>query len=283
MKTPTFIKIALPLIACGALMSCHSGYWGGSYAVSGSYSNGGYSTSYMYDSTGYPIYGYYGGRPIYAYDTWGNPIYSITLISRGCYIPSWGPAPYYRGRYAPPPHCHHMDRPPKMRHKPDHLHKHYDNHRPGLVHRPGTNKHVHKEAVRKHRQEILDAHRPGLTNRPGVNEHIIKKNKYDKDQLASHHRPGTTYRPGASSLGKPNHIFRPSNNHSSIRKPGEPQRTNNASFSRSSSGRSGASSMIKPVRKPQSSNIRRPGTPSSRHSISSGKKSHSSSRSKGQR
>ncbi len=277
MKTPTFIKMALPLIACGALMSCHSGYWGGSYAVSGTYSNGGYSASYMYDSAGYPIYGYYGGRPIYAYDTWGNPIYSITLISRGCYIPSWGPAPYYRGRYVPPPHCHHIDRPPKMRHKPDHFHKHYDNHRPGLVHRPGTNKHVHKEAVKKHHQEILDAHRPGLSNRPGVNEHIIKNHKIDKNNHVSNHRPGS------ASLGKPNHTFRPSSNHSSIRKPSQPQRTNNVSISGSPSRRPGESSMTKPVQKPQSSNIRRSGTPGSRHSMNAGKNSHSSSRSKGKR
>lgn len=256
-------------------MSCHSGYWGGSYAVSGTYSNGGYSASYMYDSSGYPIYGYYGGRPIYAYDTWGNPIYSITLISRGCYIPSWGPAPYYRGRYVPPPHCHHMERPPKMRHKPDHFHKHYNNHRPGLVHRPGTNKHVHKEAVKNHRHEIHDAHRPGLSNRPGVNQHIIKNNKPSHNKVNLSHS-GSIHRPGAThSFTKPE----PSKNHSSIRKPGQAQQINAGAFSKPKSVRPNTSISSHSPR-PSNSSIRRPGSPSSRHSIKTSKPSHSSSRSK---
>ena len=45
----------------------------------------------------YKRQGYYGGRPIYAYDTFGSPIYSISLIRPNYYIPTWGPAPYYRG------------------------------------------------------------------------------------------------------------------------------------------------------------------------------------------
>ena len=77
MKAYVILKNSLLAAAIGcALSSCYDPYYD-HFSVSGSYSSGGSGVSYMYDSSGYPIYGYYGGRPIYAYDTFGSPIYSI--------------------------------------------------------------------------------------------------------------------------------------------------------------------------------------------------------------
>ena len=93
MKAYVILKNSLLAAALGcALSSCYDPYYD-SFSVSGSYSSGGSGMSYMYDNSGYPIYGYYGGRPIYAYDTFGSPIYSISLIRPNYYIPTWGPAP----------------------------------------------------------------------------------------------------------------------------------------------------------------------------------------------
>lgn len=75
-----------------------------------------------FDAGGFPIWGYAQcGRPIYAYAPDGRPIYLVNGIYSGCFVPTWEPAPYYRGRYywsngvcrghympAPPPiPCHH--------------------------------------------------------------------------------------------------------------------------------------------------------------------------------
>lgn len=87
MKAYVILKNSLLAAALGcALSSCYDPYYD-SFSVSGSYSSGGSGMSYMYDNSGYPIYGYYGGRPIYAYDTFGSPIYSISLIRPNYYIP----------------------------------------------------------------------------------------------------------------------------------------------------------------------------------------------------
>ena len=86
MKAYVILKNSLLAAALGcALSSCYDPYYD-SFSVSGSYSSGGSGMSYMYDNSGYPIYGYYGGRPIYAYDTFGSPIYSISLIRPNYYI-----------------------------------------------------------------------------------------------------------------------------------------------------------------------------------------------------
>ncbi|UQT44308.1 hypothetical protein M5E88_17395 [Akkermansia muciniphila] len=122
MKAYVILKNSLLAAAIGcALSSCYDPYYD-HFSVSGSYSSGGSGVSYMYDSSGYPIYGYYGGRPIYAYDTFGSPIYSINLIRPNYYIPTWGPAPYYRGHYVRPHNCRPMAKPPMKPHfRPDHF------------------------------------------------------------------------------------------------------------------------------------------------------------------
>ena len=116
MKAYVILKNSLLAAAIGcALSGCYDPYYD-NFSVSGSYSSGGSGVSYMYDSSGYPIYGYYGGRPIYAYDTFGSPIYSINLIRPNYYIPTWGPAPYYRGHYVRPHNCRPMAKPPMKPH-----------------------------------------------------------------------------------------------------------------------------------------------------------------------
>ena len=122
MKAYVILKNSLLAAAIGcALSGCYDPYYD-HFSVSGSYSSGGSGVSYMYDSSGYPIYGYYGGRPIYAYDTFGSPIYSINLIRPNYYIPTWGPAPYYRGHYVRPHNCRPMAKPPMKPHfRPDHF------------------------------------------------------------------------------------------------------------------------------------------------------------------
>ena len=146
MKAYVILKNSLLAAALGcALSSCYDPYYD-SFSVSGSYSSGGSGMSYMYDNSGYPIYGYYGGRPIYAYDTFGSPIYSISLIRPNYYIPTWGPAPYYRGHYIRPHYCRPMARPPmKPQYRPDHF-------RPD--HRPGNNRPVPQPGRPNHRPDF---------------------------------------------------------------------------------------------------------------------------------
>lgn len=63
MKAYDILKNSMLAAAIGcALSSCYDPYYD-NFSVAGSYSSGGSSVSYMYDSSGYPIYGYYGGRP----------------------------------------------------------------------------------------------------------------------------------------------------------------------------------------------------------------------------
>ncbi len=62
--------------------------------VGGAY---GVSVSAQFDTLGFPIWGYIGGRPVYAYTPGGVPIYRIDGIYRGCYVPTWDPRPGYRG------------------------------------------------------------------------------------------------------------------------------------------------------------------------------------------
>lgn len=153
MKAYVILKNSLLAAAIGcALSGCYDPYYD-NFSVSGSYSSGGSGVSYMYDSSGYPIYGYYGGRPIYAYDTFGSPIYSINLIRPNYYIPTWGPAPYYRGHYVRPHNCRPMAKPPMKPHfRPDHF-------------RPGNNRPAPQPGRPNQRP---DFGKPGNLQRPPV-------------------------------------------------------------------------------------------------------------------
>ncbi|MEG0587457.1 MAG: hypothetical protein RR506_06050, partial [Akkermansia sp.] len=125
-------SLAFSAAGCLVLSSCYDPNW--DVGVGASYNSGGYGgSSYggnYYDTTGYPVFGYQGGRPVYAYDTYGRPVYSINLIYRNYYIPSWRPAHYYHGHYhrphyvrpchRPPHGCHgSLQRPPHHPSRPD--------------------------------------------------------------------------------------------------------------------------------------------------------------------
>lgn len=182
MKAYVILKNSLLAAAIGcALSSCYDPYYD-HFSVSGSYSSGGSGVSYMYDSSGYPIYGYYGGRPIYAYDTFGSPIYSINLIRPNYYIPTWGPAPYYRGHYVRPHNCRPMAKPPMKPHfRPDHF-------------RPGNNRPAPQPGRPNQRP---DFGKPGNLQRPPVHHPGINQ-------------PGRPSRPSANNLSRPGGTNRPS-------------------------------------------------------------------------
>ncbi len=87
-----------------------------------SYSSSELWTVASYDSNGFPIYGYYYGRPVYGYTAAGDAIFTLAALTAGCYAPHWAPAPWYHGSWHYPSHIHRVDAPP---------------HFPGM-HRPGS-------------------------------------------------------------------------------------------------------------------------------------------------
>ncbi len=118
--------ISLASLACicafGSLCASNEAQGAFSISVGGSVGRG--AVSFQYDSAGFPIWGYTPvGHPIYAYTPNGAPIVVMNGIYRGCYVPTWGPAPHYRGRYywpagvyrqayCPPPVCRPCPPPP---------------------------------------------------------------------------------------------------------------------------------------------------------------------------
>ena len=106
-------SISIALVGCAAVLlsSCvtDAGVWGASVG----YSSPGFSTSVAwtnasYDVNGFPIYGYAYGRPVYGYTAAGAAIFSMAALTAWCYVPDWGPAPWYHGHHHHPHHCHHV-------------------------------------------------------------------------------------------------------------------------------------------------------------------------------
>ena len=226
MKAYVILKKSLLAAAIGcALSGCYDPYYD-NFSVSGSYSSGSSGVSYMYDSSGYPIYGYYGGRPIYAYDTFGSPIYSINLIRPNYYIPTWGPAPYYRGHYVRPHNCRPMAKPPMKPHfRPDHFrpgnnrpapqpgrpNQRPDFGKPGNLQRPPVHHPGINQPERPSRPSANNPSRPGGTNRPVINR--PEDNRPSRPDFGRPSRPSTlpSSRPSAPNPG-----------HSGINRPGRP-------------------------------------------------------------
>ena len=164
-------------------------------------------TSASYDVNGFPIYGYYNGRPVYGYTSTGAAIFTIAALTALCFVPNWGPAPWYRGHWHYPPHIHRVAAPPRV------CHGHYPTRRPagGLhapIHHHGPN---HGAANRPgHRPNIGTANRPGhrpnhgVANRPshGPNHGVANRPS---------HRPniGTANRPSLGTINRPSHSARP--------------------------------------------------------------------------
>ncbi len=220
---------ALALASCFLLSSCHDpdyfygnvgvGYSnGGGYGGYGGYSNG------IYDSYGFPIFGYMGGRPVYGYSPYGAAIFNFTYISNKCYVPSWGPAPYYKGPHKYPSGIHRVNNLPhqsKGWKQPS-----FDKGRPSIVNRPQQQPNRNMGNNMQPRQD----NRPGgsnFVNVPGRNT-----NSRPNAQIPSNNRPNaqipSNNRPGAQipSNNRPNAQIpsnnRPSGNSGSMNRPSQP-------------------------------------------------------------
>ena len=107
------------MFACAAVMlsSCeiydYPVYTSGSVTVGGSHVSTSVSwTNASYDANGFPIFGYYYGRPVYGYTAAGAAIFSIAAITAACLVPDWRPASWYCGHWHYPPHVHYVSVPP---------------------------------------------------------------------------------------------------------------------------------------------------------------------------
>jgi len=162
-------------------------------------------TSASYDANGFPIYGYSYGRPVYGYTDAGVAIFTVAALTALCFVPDWGPAPWYRGHWHYPPHIHHCPAPPRYEH----------GHRP--YHRPpgGLNAPVHKHppypaarpSAPKPHHHNNGAHARPNNSRPNNVSHARPNNS--RPNNVGHARPNNS-RPNNVSHARPNNS-RPNN------------------------------------------------------------------------
>ena len=199
------------LLCTSCVVGPYDGYGTFSYSTNG-YSSTVAWTSASYDANGFPIYGYSYGRPVYGYTATGAAIFTIGALTALCFVPDWGPAPWYRGHWHYPPHIHRAPAPPH--HAPDH---HPDMRPPGGMHAP-IHKNPHsvlgKPAPHKpaHHEAPAQQHRPNVGNKPG-NDHRPAVN----NRPNAGNRPGNDHRPAANNRpnvgNRPGNINRPAINH----------------------------------------------------------------------
>lgn len=190
------------------------------------YSTNGYSSSVAwtnasYDANGFPIYGYSYGRPVYGYTSTGAAIFTIAALTALCFVPDWGPAPWYHGHWHYPPHIHRCSAPPRHAHghhpgvrphgglhAPIHKNPHqvlgkpHGNHKPAVNHRPiGSHR-----PVANHRPN--DNHRPVANHRPNIGSRPVVNNRpNDNHRPAVNNRPNVGSRPAVNN--RPNIGSRP--------------------------------------------------------------------------
>lgn len=99
-------------------------------------------TEASYDANGFPIFGYYGGRPVYGYTAEGVAIFTFAALTAACLVPLWAPAPWYHGHWHYPHHIHRVSVPPRCPH----------DHRPAMRPHGGMNAPIHK-----HPHQVLQA------------------------------------------------------------------------------------------------------------------------------
>ncbi len=164
------MHISIAALAGAALLlaSCvapYDGYGTFSYSTNG-YNSSVAWTSASYDANGFPIYGYSYGRPVYGYTSTGAAIFTIAALTALCFVPNWGPAPWYRGHWHYPPHIHRCSVPPHYAH----------GHRPAERPHGGLHAPIHKEPHRvlgKPEHHSTPAHRPSHAgNRPGERPNV---------------------------------------------------------------------------------------------------------------
>lgn len=159
-----------------------------------SYSNGygGVSvsawTDASYDANGFPIYGYYYGRPVYGYTPEGVAIFTFAALTAACFVPLWAPAPWYHGHWHYPHHIHRVSVPHHCPH----------DHRPAQRPHGGLNAPIHKNP-----QSVL---RPQHHNAPQHNNHAPQANRMDFRDNAVKHRaevkPQHSPQPGVGRLDR---------------------------------------------------------------------------------
>ena len=91
-----------------------------------------------YDVNGFPIFGYYYGRPVYGYTAAGAAIFTFAALTASCYVPHWGPAHWYHGSWRYPHHIHRVGAPPHFPH----------GHQPSLRPHGGLNAPIHRNPNR---------------------------------------------------------------------------------------------------------------------------------------
>lgn len=154
------------LLAAAALLttSCEiDPYWYGSVTYSGVHISTTVAwTSASYDANGFPIYGYAYGRPVYGYTHTGRPIYVVTELYAGCYVPDWRPASWCVHHYHYPSGCHHAPKPPK------HHHGHNPGHRP--KHEPHQGPPHHHHNAKPHHNSGNHQHTSKPVSRPSTGQ-----------------------------------------------------------------------------------------------------------------
>lgn len=100
-------------------------------------------TEASYDANGFPIFGYYGGRPVYGYTAEGVAVFTFAALTAACLVPLWAPAPWYHGHWHYPHHIHRVSAPVRFPH----------DHCPAMRPHGGLNAPIHK-----HPHQVLQAH-----------------------------------------------------------------------------------------------------------------------------
>lgn len=135
-----------------------------------SYSNGynGVSvaawTDASYDANGFPIYGYYYGRPVYGYTPEGVAIFTFAALTAACFVPLWAPAPWYHGHWHYPHHIHRVSVPHHCPH----------DHRPAQRPHGGLNAPIHKNPQSVLRPQQHNSRAP-QANRADFRDNAVNK------------------------------------------------------------------------------------------------------------
>lgn len=177
MKMSKMSSAAVAVLCCSGLFLSSCVYdvpmYGG-VSVSGGY--GGMSvsawTDASYDANGFPIYGYYYGRPVYGYSATGAAIFTFAALTAACFVPHWAPAPWYRGHWQYPRHIHRVSAPKHFPH----------DHRPARRPIGGLQAPIHKNPQKVFHEQHRNFSAPQHKGMP--NQHDIR----DKEFAKQHHQ-----------------------------------------------------------------------------------------------
>ena len=248
------------------LSSCvtDAGVWGASVG----YSSPGFSTSVAwtnasYDVNGFPIYGYAYGRPVYGYTAAGAAIFSIAALTAWCYVPDWGPAPWYHGHHHHPHNCHRAPAPPKYT----------PGHHPGRRPDGGMHAPVHKNPASVMGKPMGHSGKPAYSSKPAKPNHGNNHNARPDNGRPNHNmvqqRPNNA-RPGNNAVQQRPNNARPGNNVVQQR-PNNARPSNNAVQQRPGVTRpsvSRPSSVSRPANVSRPSSVSRPANVSRPSSVS---------------